>query len=395
MRIPSNLVSTTQAHLEQLVADGEREGPHIDFKRDLPGAWNNDAKHEFLADTTAFANAGGGDLIFGVEEDGLAVASALVPQTIANPDQEVRRLQDLLMNLAEPRLPGVQVHAVQISVDGIDGYAIIVRVPQSWAGPHRVKTNQHFFIREGLRKRQLDVPEIRSLFLCSENQSKRVRDFRIERLGAILSGEAPSRLIDGPVLVAHIVPTQAALGLIQVDPVPYTNQRGLPVLGKDAGMARLNVDGALVVRNEDQNGQTHGYSQFFRSGFFESTFVLSHRDANGLAILASINYEQNLIALLGRFRGELDRLGIDVECAVMLSLLRANEVKLGVRSDWNILEPHQTLFDRKTLVLPDVLARSDATPAHALRPVFDLVWQAAGFNGSRNYNAAGDWAPRQ
>lgn len=275
MLIPSNLVSTTQAHLEQLVADGEREGPHIDFKRDLPGAWNNDAKHEFLADTTAFANAGGGDLIFGVEEDGLAVASALVPQTIANPDQEVRRLQDLLMNLAEPRLPGVQVHAVQISVDGIDGYAIIVRVPQSWAGPHRVKTNQHFFIREGLRKRQLDVPEIRSLFLCSENQSKRVRDFRIERLGATLSGEAPSRLIDGPVLVAHIVPTQAALGLIQVDPVPYTNQRGLPVLGKDAGMARLNVDGALVVRNEDQNGQTHRYSQFFAVGFLSQRLCLA------------------------------------------------------------------------------------------------------------------------
>ena len=395
MLIPSNLVSTTQAHLEQLVADGEREGPHIDFKRELPGAWNNDAKHEFLADTTAFANAGGGDLIYGVEEDGQAVASALVPQAIANPDQEVRRLLDFLMNLAEPRLPGVQVHPVQISVDGIDGYAIIVRVPQSWAGPHRVKTNHHFFIREGLRKRQLDVPEIRSLFLRSENQSKRVRDFRTERLGAILSGEAPSRLIDGPVLVAHIVPTQAALGLIQVDPVPYTNQRGLPVLGTDGGMARLNVDGALVVRTENQQGQTHGYSQFFRSGFFESTFVLSHRGENGLAILPSIRYEQNFIALLGRFRGELDRLGIDVECAVMLSLLRANEVKLSVRSDWDFLEPHQTLFDRKTLVLPDVLARSDATPEHALRPVFDLVWQAAGFNGSRNYNAAGDWAPRQ
>ena len=395
MLISSNLVSTTQAHLDQLVADGEREGPHIDFKRDLPGAWSNEAKHEFLADTTAFANAGGGDLIFGVEEDGQAVASALVPQTIANPDQEVRRLQDFLLNLSEPRFPGVQVHAVQISVGGIDGYAIIVRVPQSWAGPHRVKTNQHFFIREGLRKRQLDVPEIRSLFLRSENQSKRIRDFRTERLGAILSGEAPSRLVDGPVLVAHIVPTQAALGLIQVDPVPYTNQRGLPVLGTNSRMARLNVDGALVVRNENQQGETHGYSQFFRSGFFESTFVLSQRDANGLVPLPSIKYEKDLMALLGSFRGELNRLGIDIECAVMLSLLRANEVKLGYRDEWNFLEPHQTLFDRKTLVLPDVLARADATPELALRPVFDLVWQAAGIIGSRNYNSAGDWAPRQ
>jgi hypothetical protein len=31
----------------------------------------------------------------------------------------------------------------------------------------------------------------------------------------------------------------------------------------------------------------------------------------------------------------------------------------------------------------------------ALKPAFDLVWQAAGFAGSRNYNAAAQWAPRR
>lgn len=97
--------------------------------------------------------------------------------------------------------------------------------------------------------------------------------------------------------------------------------------------------------------------------------------------------------MLGAFRGELDHLGVNYECAVMLSLLRADEVKLGVRSDWGFDEPHQTLFDRKILVLPDVLARSDATPEQEMKPVFDLMWQAAGFVGSRNYDAAGQWVP--
>ena len=78
----------------------------------------------------------------------------------------------------------------------------------------------------------------------------------------------------------------------------------------------------------------------------------------------------------------------------MLSLLRADEVQLGVDTTYDFLEDHQTLFDRKTVVLPDVLARSDLSPELALKPVFDLVWQAAGFNGSRNYNDAGAWAPR-
>lgn len=393
MTLPADLFSTNQTHLDQLIADRSREGPHCDFKRELPSTWTNDVKHELLADTTAFANSGGGDLIFGIDEDGHAHASAIVPQIVANADQEVRRLQDFLLSLAEPRLPGVQVHAVRVSVAGVDGYAFIIRVPQSWAGPHRVKTNQHFFFRDGLRKRQLDIPEVRSLFLRSDSQAQKVRDFRTERLGRILSGEVPHRLVDGPVLTVHLVPTQAALGFVQIDPVPYTNQRGLPVLGAGGGMARLNMDGALVARNETQQGETHGYSQFFRNGFFESLYVLSRRADVELAILPSLRYEQEVITLLTSFRTELGRLTIDTECTVMLSLLRANEAKLGVRNDWGFAEPYQSLFDRKVIALPDVLAKSDLSAEHALKPAFDLMWQAAGFEGSRNYNAAGDWAP--
>lgn len=394
MTLMNDLSSITQAHIEQLVADQTREGPHLDFKRDLPTAWNDAAKHEFLADTTAFANSGGGDLIFGIDEDGQAQASRIMPQVISNVDQEIRRLQDFLLNLAEPRLPGVKVQAIHVSVAGTDGHVIVVRVPQSWAGPHRVKTNQHFFIRDGLRKRQLDVPEIRSLFLRTENQTQKLNDFRTERLGMILSGNTPQQLVDGPVLVAHLIPTQAALGIVQIDPVPYTNHERLPVIGTSGGLARLNLDGALVVRNETPQGETHGYSQFFRNGFFESTLVLTRRMEDGRVLLASRSYEEYLIALLGNFRGELDRLGINYECAVMLSLLRADEVRLGVQTDWGCDDPHQTLFDRKTLVLPDIVAPSELSPEKAMKPAFDLVWQAAGFVGSRNYNNVGEWAPR-
>jgi predicted HTH transcriptional regulator len=157
MALPNDILNITQGHIEQFITDQTREDSHLDFKRNLPEAWNDGAKHEFLADTTAFANSGGGDLIFGIEEDGQAQAMTVIPQILANVDQEVRRLQDFLLNLTEPRLPSVKVHAVPVSVAGINGHVIIVRISQSWAGPHRVKTNQHFYIRDGLRKRQLDI----------------------------------------------------------------------------------------------------------------------------------------------------------------------------------------------------------------------------------------------
>jgi hypothetical protein len=392
MTIPAKLTDTTQADLERLIADLVQEGPHIDFKSDLPAAWDNSAKSEFLADVSAFANAGGGDVIYGVAEDGTAVATAVVPQVPANIDQEVLRMQDFLLHLVEPRMPGIQVFAVPVSVGGASGHAIVIRVPQSWAGPHRVKLGQHFYIREGQRKRQLDVPELRGLFVRSESQAQRVRDFRTERVGKILSGDVPHKLIDGPLMVAHIVPVQSALGLVQIDPVGYSTQRYVPVLGASPGWARMNIDGALAVRGSNVEG-THGYSLLFRNGFLEATKAYPRRGDEQRVNFPSLAYEEQLIALLRAFRVELKHHQIEPSCTVMLSILQANQLKLGVRDTYGFLDKHQTLFDRHTLVIPDVLAPADIAPEVALRPMFDMVWQAAGLERSRNYNAEGVWAP--
>src|SRR5690349_656556 len=112
MTLPGNLADLTALHLEQLVAAQAVEDAHLDFKRQLPTNWDHEAKKRFMADVTAFANAGGGDLVFGIDESQDAQAAAVVPQQFANVDMEVRRLLDFMMTLSEPRLPGVQVQAV-------------------------------------------------------------------------------------------------------------------------------------------------------------------------------------------------------------------------------------------------------------------------------------------
>jgi hypothetical protein len=386
MPLPRNLLQATAADIEALVTDRAPEGAHLDLKRELQHL-DGGGRHELLADISAFANSSGGDVIYGVDEDGEGRAAAVVPQG-GNADTEALRFQDVLMNGVEPRIPGLQVHS--IAVDG--GFVLVIRVPQSWAGPHRVRSNQHFFIREGVRKRQLDVPEIRGLFLRSEQQAQRVRDFRTERLGKIMAGEAPHRLVPGPLVVVHLVPTQAALGLVQVDPVAYVQDRTLPALGTRVPGARLNLDGALGVRNPGA-AATYGYSQLFRNGFFETVKSISNPDRPGAASLGSIAYERDLINLLQGFQTELDHIGVGKEMSCMFSLTEANTVELGLdRINWG-LDDNQGRFDRKTLVLPDVLLSADLEPAQALRPVFDLVWQSAGMERSANYNARGDWVP--
>jgi hypothetical protein len=385
MSLPRDLSTTSADDIQALVAARTAEGTYLEFKRDLPRP-DAGGRHEFLADVSAFANSSGGDLVYGIDEDGEGRATAVVAQP-GNPDEEARRLQDVLLNGIESRVPGLQVQAVTVA----GGFVVVVRAPQSWAGPHRVKSNQHFFTRENGRKRQLDVPEVRGLFLRSENQAQRVRDFRTERIGKLMSGEGPHRLIPGALLIGHFVPTQAALATVQVDPIPYMQQRALPVLSTTVPFSRVNADGALAVRNPRPEG-THGYSQMFRNGYFETVKVYPYGDAARVG-LGSLAYEEQFIAVLRLLRAEYVHLGIGTEMTCMVSLLDADHVELGFDRHRYMLDDHQGFFDRKTLVLPDVLLPADLSPEQALKPVFDLVWQSAGMERSANYNAAGDWAP--
>jgi hypothetical protein len=229
--------------------------------------------------------------------------------------------------------------------------------------------------------------------LRSDQQAQRVRNFRTERLGKILGGEAPHRLIPGAVLVGHFVPTQAALGAVTVDPILYMRERRLPVLSTTIPGARVNADGALVLRNPRPEG-TYGYSQLFRNGYFETVKVFEYR-GDARPPLGSIAYEREFIALVRDLRAEYAHLGIGTEMTCMVSILNADCVELGInRWDFN-LDDHQGYFDRKTLVLPDVLLPAELPPEQALRPVFDLVWQSAGIERSFNYNAAGEWMPER
>jgi hypothetical protein len=385
MSLPRDLSTTSEDDIQALVAARTAEGTYLELKRDLPRP-DAGGRHEFLADVSAFANSSGGDLVYGINEDGEGRGTAIVAQP-GNADEEARRLQDVLLNGIEPRVPGLQVQAVPVA----GGFVVVVRAPQSWAGPHRVKSNQHFFIRENGRKRQLDVPEVRGLFLRSENQAQRVRDFRTERLGKLMTSEGPHRLIPGALLIGHFVPTQAALGTVQVDPIPYMQQRALPVLSTTVPFSRVNADGALAVRNPRPEG-THGYSQLFRNGYFETVKVYPYGDAARVG-LGSLAYEEQFIAVLQLLRAEYVHLGIGTEMTCMVSLLDADHVELGFDRHRYMLDDHQGFFDRKTLVLPDVLLPADLSAEQALKPVFDLVWQSAGMERSANYNAAGDWAP--
>lgn len=69
-----DIAQVNAQYLQQLCDDKCPESETLDFKRDLPGNSDKD-KHELLKDICALANAGGGDLVYCVDEiDGVAAS---------------------------------------------------------------------------------------------------------------------------------------------------------------------------------------------------------------------------------------------------------------------------------------------------------------------------------
>jgi len=103
------------------------ESGELDWKAELPKYEGGPS--EFAKDVTAFANAAGGLLVYGVADNGHIKGI----QT-ANIDAEINRLQQQLATRVRPYLVGIDYQTVV----GADKTLLLVHVPASAAAPHLV-----------------------------------------------------------------------------------------------------------------------------------------------------------------------------------------------------------------------------------------------------------------
>ena len=127
------LPSIEEADLQALIDNEVPEDKTLDYKESLP-AITNDAKREFLADVSSFANASGGHLVFGMkEQEGVAVE--LCGLGVINADAEILRLENMIRDGIEPRITGISTRAIPLQTSSV---AIVIHIPRSWAQPQKL-----------------------------------------------------------------------------------------------------------------------------------------------------------------------------------------------------------------------------------------------------------------
>jgi hypothetical protein len=385
--------------LAELVENAVGERKVIDYKAELPGG-GDEAKREFLADVSSFANAAGGHIVFGMTENG-GLPTAVPGVEAADAEAETLRLESIIRDGIAPRLPGVGVQSVRLEEGR---YAFVLRIAQSWLRPHMVtfRNLSRFFARNSAGKYQLDVGEIRSGFLAAPLASERVRLFRADRLARIRAGDLPFPLSKSPRVVLHLVPLAAFddarppfdLGRVRDDPRLrglYTDQ---PFAG--LGATRWNIDG-LYTDDRWNDPEAESSLQVFRSGIIEAVDGRFLRFRANESLILGYPFERTLVDDVRRLLDLQSELGVEPPVISLVTLLSVDEWAILGPGQFEDVEWHRrgVRIDRDVVLLPEAAFDSlDDQTAAVLRPTFDAFWQAAGRPASPNYDADGNWLRR-
>ena len=243
----------SKADVQELISHSTPESRTLEYKQGLPGNSDRERK-EFLADVSSFANASGGDILYGVtarvDSDCKKTGEpeSVKPLEGSTPDEAKLRLEGMIRENIEPRMR-VQIKEIADWGEDGQGFVILLRIPKSFASPHMVtyKKTSRFFSRNSAGKYQLDVGEIRSAVLATESQADRIKRFREERLGRIVADETPVRLSSPHRLVLHVIPIASFLNRERLDLAG--NREALykfGPMGASSDSSRFNLDGYLT-----------------------------------------------------------------------------------------------------------------------------------------------------
>lgn len=137
----------TEKDVRELLKEQIPEGLRLEYKAKPPGLDDKNQKKEFLRDVTAFANAHGGYIIYGIEEEDGKPKALVGVNLPSSEDAFKQRITNLLRDAVEP--PITQHEAAFLEVDG--RRLLLLRIPKSYTGPHRI-SREDFFTRNTVGK---------------------------------------------------------------------------------------------------------------------------------------------------------------------------------------------------------------------------------------------------
>ncbi len=392
--IPKKLENITFDDLIFLLENKVRENKTLEYKRDLPG--NKDSeKIKYLTEICALANTEGGDLIFGITDE-KGTPKDLAGLDIDNPDSEILRLENLIRMGLEPRISHSEI--ITIPSHENNTVYILIRIGKSWNAPHMVSHQNQgkFYKRNSAGKYPMDVSELRSAFVLSEQVTDKIRKFKSDRINRLKeNNELPVNFYPGAKMVVHLMPLSAFMEAEYMQLEQVKKMTTLLSLMDSTGFnSKYNLDGIVNYTSQFENHST-SYAQLFRNGIIEAAMSLDwyySGDTGHDKSIGSQHFEQQILTVLPNYLELYEKLDIEPPIYLFISFIGIKEFGLAVNS---LHSRRLQMAERDEILIPEGIINSlDIVPEKILRPSFDMVWNAFGYARSFNYDENGNWVGR-
>lgn len=360
--------------LQRLVDNQVAEGRDLEFKRELPTG-GDEASREFLADVTAFANALGGDIVYGLDEANGAAAS-LPGVEVDDPDAAILRLEGKLQTGVDPRLIGVRTKWVPLA-NGRG--ALVLRVPGSLSAPHRVtfKNGARFYGRNSRGKYELDVHDLRHAFTESVQLPQQFRQLHAEAIAASQGADMPFAIEQAPTAVISVAP----LGLFrETRQITVTRDNAVVPVRVGAFTSLDTIEGVLMHAPIGEEGRVGSYALTHRTGRTDSAFVIGGvRQDNGEERRAvwPTTFEQGLMSMTNGTQMQLRQHGIEGPWVILTSIIGAKGFRMIVGDGY----PTPVAFRNNVLLGQHIVEHIDA---ESLIPYAEAFWLLFGVHRPAN-----------
>lgn len=395
--LPHVLEQITAVDLQRLIDTQVIEGKTIDYKKILHqlDSANQDFRKkehiEFLKDVSSFANTVGGDLVIGMGEDqGVPLDKEGIE--IQDIDKLKQRLLSLLEQWLDPRV-GCSMHAVPVDNGR---HVLIIRVPRSLIAPHRVvyaKEPGQFYARNSAGAYSMETAELRQAFTLTETILQQITRFSQKRVESLSREDAPIRMPACSKMILHLIPLESFAGRIAFTPDELSRTASaVETLTSQNRSHRPNLDGTVISSTVDFTKDSLDYVQLYRNGIIEvvtGDITFSHDSNPASPKFFQTHLEHRLKVKLPTYLEYLKILGIPLPIYCFLTLQGVKGIRLKMTRDYNPKPP----FDRDTIALPNIqIDDYSSEPLTLLMPLFDMIWNAGGYQKCMSFDENGDWA---
>jgi predicted HTH transcriptional regulator len=145
---------------QQFVQGGLRESRTLEYKASTALGKQSADKSELCKDVSAFANAGGGMIIYGIAENNHDPTG--IDQGVDASVFNREWIENVLTTGVQPKLEHLEIAAIDLPSKGTDRVAFVIRIGQATAlAPHQNVSDNKYYRRHDFKAEPMHDNEVR------------------------------------------------------------------------------------------------------------------------------------------------------------------------------------------------------------------------------------------